>query len=230
VAKFRQARPEDIPQIVSFTKNTWSWGDYLPRVIGGWVERGEAYVLEEGGEVLAVAGMRLVGESAYLQGLRVRPEHRGRGVGTEMTILMAEEAKRRGARVATLLVAEWNTPSLKAVAKAGFAEVGSIYGGVPDRAQPARCLEGGEAEEAVEAALREAGGVACLPDDPWVCTYLSAEDLLARGRPCLGATGLYVGRFSFGGGAVDAEGDVTALRGEGFKRLHGRYILFARRL
>ncbi|MBP1449390.1 MAG: GNAT family N-acetyltransferase [Thermoproteus sp.] len=226
--KLRRAEEGDIPDIISFTSKTWEWGDYIPRVIGSWVRQGRAYVVEAGGAIVAVAGLELVGDSAYLQGLRVRPEYRGVGIGAWTTAAMAEEAKRLGARRATLLVAEWNEPSIRAVAKAGFRRVWEVYGGVPDRRPPSRCLEGEEAADAVEEALRRTGGLACMPDDPWICTYASAEELLRRGRPCLGEAGLYVGKFSFGGGGIDAEGDAVAARPDGFRKLYGRYLLFAR--
>ena len=84
-----------------------------------------------GDRIAAVAAMVQVGRAVYLQGLRVRPELRGRGVGEAMTRFLLEEAKRRGASVATLLVAEWNAPSHALVKKVGFRERMHIYGGRP---------------------------------------------------------------------------------------------------
>ena len=31
---FRRAEGGDVPEIVSFTMDTWEWGDYIPHVIG----------------------------------------------------------------------------------------------------------------------------------------------------------------------------------------------------
>jgi ribosomal protein S18 acetylase RimI-like enzyme len=128
---FRKAEERDIPEIVAFTTNTWEWGDYIPHVIGRWVKEGRAYVAVWGDRIAAVAAMVQVGRSAYLQGLRVRPELRGRGIGEAMTRFLLEEARRRGASVATLLVAEWNAPGHALVKKVGFKERMRIYGGRP---------------------------------------------------------------------------------------------------
>ncbi|MCI4446630.1 MAG: GNAT family N-acetyltransferase, partial [Pyrobaculum sp.] len=108
---FRKAEERDIPEIVAFTMDTWDWGDYIPQVIGRWIKEGRAYVAVWGDRIAAVAAMVQVGRSAYLQGLRVRPELRGRGVGEAMTRFLLEEARRREASVATLLVAEGTAPS-----------------------------------------------------------------------------------------------------------------------
>jgi len=225
----RRAKPEDVPAVVEFTRNTWEWGDYVHREFGRWVSEGTAYVAELDGAVAAAARMVIIGDTAYLQGLRVRPEHRRRGVGRAVTERLVEEARSSGASLATLIVAEWNEPSISLVQKAGFKPVLDLWGGVPQRSEPSRCLEGGEAKSALEEALGRTGGFACLPDDPWICVHATPELLLERGRPCLGE-GLYVGRFSFGAARIDAQGDATALRPEGFAKLYGRYILFARRL
>ncbi|MGC8582591.1 MAG: GNAT family N-acetyltransferase [Thermoproteus sp.] len=225
----RRARPEDVPAVAEFTRNTWEWGDYVHREFPGWVSDGTAYVAELDGVVVAAARMLVVGGTAYFQGLRVRPEYRRRGVGRAVTEHLIDEARSAGASLATLIVAEWNKPSISLVQKVGFEPVLELWGGVPERAEPSRCLEGREAEEALEEALGRTGGFACLPDDPWICVRATAGLLLERARPCVG-DGLYVGRFSFGSARVDSQGDVTALRPEGFAKLYGKYILFAYRL
>ena len=55
---FRKASEGDIPEIVSFTMDTWDWGDYIPEVIGRWVAEGRAYVAVLEGRIAAVAAMR----------------------------------------------------------------------------------------------------------------------------------------------------------------------------
>ena len=224
---FRRAEERDVAEIVSFTQNTWEWGDYVPRVIGRWVEEGMAYVALMGDTVVAVAAMAIVGKAAYLQGLRVRPEYRGRGVGEAFTKFMIEEAKRRGAQVATLLVAEWNTPSHRLVQKVGFRERLKIYGGKAAGSGEGKCLGGLEAYEAVAEALGMTRGYACLPDEPWVCTAVTPWDLLSRGAPCVSEGGLYVGKFSFGKAQGPPGADVTSLSPEGYAERYGAYILYA---
>jgi len=36
----RRAKPEDVPAVVEFTRNTWEWGDYVHREFGRWVSEG----------------------------------------------------------------------------------------------------------------------------------------------------------------------------------------------
>lgn len=223
---FRKASEGDIPEIVSFTMDTWDWGDYIPEVIGRWVAEGRAYVATLEGRIVAVAAMKLVGKSAYLQGLRVRPELRGRGIGEAMTRFLLDEARRAGASVATLLVAEWNVPSHGLVKKVGFKERLVIYGGRPAGGVVGRCLSGLEAYEAVAEALGRTRGYACLPDEPWVCTAVTPWDLLSRGRPCVGDA-LYVGRFSFGAAQGDPQTDVTSVDPSGYRQRYASHILYA---
>ncbi|RFA95333.1 GNAT family N-acetyltransferase [Pyrobaculum aerophilum] len=223
---FRRATEDDVPEIVSFTMDTWEWGDYIPRVIGRWVAERRAYVAVWSGRITAVAAMLLIGKSAYLQGLRVRPELRGRGIGEAMTRFLLDEAKRGGASVATLLVAEWNAPSHKLVQKVGFKLRMYIYGGRPLGNSGGRCLSGVEAYEAVAEALGKSRGYACLPDEPWVCTALTPWDLLSRGTPCVDES-LYIGRFSFGKARGDPGVDVTSLTPDGYKERYATHFLYA---
>ncbi|MGC9130656.1 MAG: GNAT family N-acetyltransferase [Pyrobaculum sp.] len=226
---FRKAREEDVAEIVAFTMDTWDWGDYIPRVIGRWVADGNAYVALLDGRIAAVASMLLVGKSAYLRGLRVRPELRGRGIGEAMTRFLVDEARRAGASIATLLVAEWNGPSHNLVRKVGFKARLYVYGGRPAGGRGGRCLEGAEAYEALAEALGRSRGYACLPDEPWVCTAVTPWDLLARGRPCLGES-LYIGRFSFGAAQGSPDQDVTSLSPEGYRERYAAHVLYSMEL
>ncbi|ABL88433.1 GCN5-related N-acetyltransferase [Pyrobaculum islandicum DSM 4184] len=190
------------------------------------MREGRAYVAVLNGRIVAVAALVLIGKSAYLQGLRVRPELRGRGVGETTTRFLLEEARRRGAVVATLLVAEWNTPSHALVKKVGFKPRMYIYGGKPARRGESKCLSSLEAYEAVSEALGRSRGYACLPDEPWVCTAVTPWELLARGRPCIDKS-LYIGRFSFGSAIGDPDIDVTSLSLDGYRERYTTYILYA---
>jgi GNAT superfamily N-acetyltransferase len=227
---FRKAEEGDIPEIVAFTMDTWEWGDYIPHVIRRWIKEGRAYVAVWGDRIAAVAAMVQVGKSAYLQGLRVRPELRGRGVGEAMTRFLLEEARRRGASVATLLVAEWNAPSHALVKKVGFRERMRIYGGRPAGGGNGRCLAGLEAYEAVAEALGRSRGYACLPEEPWVCTAVTPWELLSRGAPCVAGDVLYVGRFSFGKAVGEPGQDVTSLSPDGYKERYSTHVLYAMEL
>jgi len=224
---FRKATERDAAEIISFTLDTWDWGDYIPQVIHKWISEERAYVALIEGTVAAMAALTLVGKSAYLHGLRVRPELRRRGIGEAFTKFLLQEARRAGAAVATALVAEWNAPSRRLVEKIGFRERLYIYGGRPaSQPKEARCLKGLEAYEAVAEALAATRGYACLPDEPWTCIAATPWDLLQRGTPCMG-DGLYIGRFSFGKAQGSPDQDVTSTSPEGYRQRYAVHILYA---
>lgn len=83
----RAGRLADLPAVESFTQNTFHWGDYLPRAWPGWVSsrRGQLLVAELDGLVVGTIHVQSLGEGeAWLEGVRVRPEFRGRGIASQM--------------------------------------------------------------------------------------------------------------------------------------------------
>ena len=80
----RDARPEDKESILAFTQHTWSWGDDVPRALDDWLgdEHGVLRVAEdEHGSVTAIQHYQpLDTTQVWLSGLRVHPDHQGRGL------------------------------------------------------------------------------------------------------------------------------------------------------
>ncbi len=66
----------------------------------------------------------LVADEAQVQNLAVHPAFRGRGVGRYLLVQGLGEARRRGARVATLEVRPSNLAARRLYASLGFREVG----------------------------------------------------------------------------------------------------------
>ena len=89
----RQARPDDHEAVAAFTAGTWAdrdFGDYVPETFPEWVDGDgpDQYtvVAAVDGEAVGVAQATLLsGGEAWLQGLRVHPDHRGRGHATAIT-------------------------------------------------------------------------------------------------------------------------------------------------
>jgi N-acetylglutamate synthase-like GNAT family acetyltransferase len=84
---FRPARPEDKPRVLEITAHTWSDGDYIPEVWDDWLAdpKGEFTVAELDGVVVALAKLTSLGQDQWwLEGLRVDPERRLKGIGQAM--------------------------------------------------------------------------------------------------------------------------------------------------
>jgi GNAT superfamily N-acetyltransferase len=60
-----------------------------------------------------------VGKSLYLDDLYVKPEHRGKGIGTALLDKIFEKAKSENCRRLRWQVLNWNTPAIKMYEKAG---------------------------------------------------------------------------------------------------------------
>ena len=127
-ATVRQARADDADAVAAFTSETWSEqgrGDYLADVFPEWVETDgddqRTFVADAGGEAVGVVQGRLLTESeAWAQGMRVAPDHRGRGVGTTLTDALLGWARERGASVCRNMVFSWNVAGLGQSRAAGF--------------------------------------------------------------------------------------------------------------
>jgi GNAT superfamily N-acetyltransferase len=171
--RLRSARPADYEAVAAFTRDTWAdreGADYIPRVYHDWiagdgddqrtllfdasdeVDAGEAAAPGGDGadEVAAIAQVVLLSEwEAWLQGMRVNPDYRRRGLATRLTRACFDWARDRGATVARNWIHSWNVPSLGLSRTAGFEP------GIETRwAKP---TPDPEATAAVDAAGREVG-------------------------------------------------------------------------
>lgn len=123
----RQATLEDEADVVAFTQDTWPdrGGDYLPEVFVDWVgaddERQRTFVAEVDGAAAGVLQCVLLTErEAWMQGMRVAPEARGRGLSTQLHDAAAAWARERGATIARNMVFSWNAAALASARAAGF--------------------------------------------------------------------------------------------------------------
>lgn len=123
----RQARLDDEADVVAFTEETWPdhGGDYLPDVFADWVradgDTQRTFVAAEDGTAVGVVQAVLLTErEAWMQGMRVDPAVRGRGLSTRLHEAAADWASERGATVGRGMVFSWNGPALAASRAAGF--------------------------------------------------------------------------------------------------------------
>ncbi|QSG14311.1 GNAT family N-acetyltransferase [Halapricum desulfuricans] len=126
--RIRQARADDRDDVVAFTRETWSdrdVDDYIPRVFEEWIEADgpeqRTVVAEIDGTAVGICqGVVLSEHEAWLQGMRVDPDHRGAGVALSMMEALLAWARKQGASVARDMVFSWNDGGLGLSRAAGF--------------------------------------------------------------------------------------------------------------
>lgn len=187
----RQATLDDEAAVVEFTRDTWPdrGGDYLPRVFADWVESdGDAQrtlVAEVDGAVAGIVQCVLLsGHEAWMQGMRVAPGARGRGVSVRLHNAAADWAREQGAAVGRNMVFSWNAPALAASRAAGL-EPGTEFRWAhpepnPD-AQPAHHViadpEAAWSYWQRSAAREHLQGLALAPEESWALRELTLETL-----------------------------------------------------
>lgn len=91
------------------------------------IGQNRAFARIEGGRVLFKAEVgAATAEACQVQGVWVRPELRGRGIGTAGIARVAELARAQIAPVVSLYVNDYNAPARRSYVKAGFRRVGTF--------------------------------------------------------------------------------------------------------
>ena len=124
----RPARPDDHRAMERICAHTWEWGDYIPEVWDQWLadEQGLPIVGELEGRVVALSRIRFQAlDQIWLEGMRVDPEYRRRGIGRQFLDHSIAFARERGARVVRLSTSYHNVAVHTLTAQAGMVRVGS---------------------------------------------------------------------------------------------------------
>lgn len=120
----RPARAEDVPSIATWTQDTFSWGDYVPDALPGWLEDEASLVVvcvyADDAPVALSRTQLLSPTEAWLSAARVHPDHRRSGMGMAMNDFGVDWARDRGALVARLAIEEDNDAARSQVLKVGY--------------------------------------------------------------------------------------------------------------
>jgi GNAT superfamily N-acetyltransferase len=141
--------------VLEFCKFIWDGHDYIPDVWDDWMAdpSGEMFVAEYAGKAVGLGRLTLLAASQYwLEGLRVDPEHQGRGIGSQMNDYLNALWLERGGGVIRLLTSSKRVQVHHMCERLGFVR---LQERVFFRAAP---LPGGEAgfSRLVEAEIPEA--------------------------------------------------------------------------
>ena len=139
----RPMREEDYGFVEEISEATWDGEDYLHTVFHFWLEDGNFYALEIDGRVAGTVKLTILPDRvAWLEGLRVHPDYRGRGYGRELHDFivsvgkrMRDEGKTNFIEFATHL---HNYKSRKMAEKMGFKVVKRYYFSFLERMEGAK--------------------------------------------------------------------------------------------
>jgi len=84
---FRRARPEDEAAVRALSAHIWEGEDYVPERFHDWLadETGQFTVVYDGDALVALGKLTELGPGEWwLEGLRVHPDHRGRGLARQL--------------------------------------------------------------------------------------------------------------------------------------------------
>lgn len=111
----RRARAEDRAAVLAFSKHTWDWGDYIEFVWDEWLDdpRGYLFVATIDEQPVGVAHLRLLNATeAWLEGMRVDPNFRLRGIAKALYDAELVEAMNRGETMVRYVTESTNTGSI----------------------------------------------------------------------------------------------------------------------
>ena len=112
--------------ILSFCKDTFSWGDYIHEVWNSWVKDGGLVVYEDNKTAIAMChAVKYESEGMlWIEGIRVKEEYRKKGIAIQLVKHFEKIAKDSGILQANMLIETENLSSLNlakdSVGKRGF--------------------------------------------------------------------------------------------------------------
>ena len=122
----REARASDKELLAPWTTHTFAWGDYVVDSFDDWLAHPQSRVLvaaDGTDEPVAVArGVLLSPDELWLQGVRVHPDWRRRGIASELGTSLQQWGAQQNAKVALLMIEDWNEAARDQVTHLGFRE------------------------------------------------------------------------------------------------------------
>ncbi len=117
-------KEKDKNEIIEISKYSFEWGDYIDQVFDLWLKEGIFIKAVEGNKILGFLHIKLYDKFSWFEGLRVSPEARRTGVGTELTKMAIYLSEKK---INRLMIRESNKPSLALSNKLSFYEIDRVY-------------------------------------------------------------------------------------------------------
>jgi len=125
--RIRPAVASDKEAIAAFTQTTFAWGDYITDEFDRWLNdpRGQTAVAVGPDDTpVAMARWSLLSPTeVWSQGARVHPDHRRKGISSQLIEAGEQWAREQGAQVLRLAIEDWNTAAQAQVTRSGFRNV-----------------------------------------------------------------------------------------------------------
>ena len=190
----RRARRKDKRDVLAAVRTLWGGNDRIPDVFDSWVTHrtGPFFVAESAGRVVGMGKLTVVSPSeAWLEGGRVAPRWRRKGIATALIAHRIAYARERGFRVLRLSTASDNTPIHRAARTFGFTRA-AVLVRHEARAKPGTPPVRATAAQ-TRAVLRRVGPLV-QRSHGWEWSEITSRDVgtaIARGRVLVsdGATG-----------------------------------------
>lgn len=125
----RRARRSDKRDVLAAVRTIWGGNDRIPDVFDTWVTHrtGPFFVAESAGRVVGMGKLTAVSPAeAWLEGGRVAPRWRRKGIATALIAHRVAYARKRGFRVLRFSTASDNTPIHRAARQFGFTRIAML--------------------------------------------------------------------------------------------------------
>src|SRR5437867_12129068 len=122
----RRARSSDKREVLAAVRTVWGGHDRIADVFDAWVTHrsGPFFVAESGGRVVGMGKLTVVSPTeAWLEGGRVAPRWRRKGIATALIAHRVAYARARGFRVLRFPTASDNPPTHRAASPFGVTLV-----------------------------------------------------------------------------------------------------------
>ena len=124
----RKLREEDVPKLIEIARTTWDGHDHLPDLIKHWMSDNNCipFVMDIDGKVVSVATLKIMdqGKTGWMEGLRVHPEFRERGLAAQMTNHLVNTAIEKKIKRIRLVTASENPAPRKLAESVGMNVIG----------------------------------------------------------------------------------------------------------
>ena len=127
-SKIREFREDDIPELLDIAKTTWDGHDHLPGMLKHWMSDSNCkpFVMEMDGKVVSVTNLKVMdqGMTGWMEGLRVHPDFRERGLAAQMTNHLVDVATEMKLPKIRLVTATENPAPRKLAESVGMSIIG----------------------------------------------------------------------------------------------------------